>query len=52
MHSPLFIYFLLFRATSGAYGTSQARNRIGASAADYSHSHSNMGSGLCLPPTP
>ena len=44
--SLLFIYFilykfLLFRAKSMAYGSSQARSQIGATAAGLSHSHRN-----------
>ena len=35
----LFIYFLLFRATSVAYGGSQARGQIGATVASLHHSH-------------
>ena len=45
-------YFLLFRATPAAYGSSQARNQIGATAAGLHHSHSNTGSKLHLQPTP
>ena len=37
-----FIYF-------AAYGSSQARGRIGATAAGLYHSHSNVGSEPCLP---
>ena len=37
-------FFLLFRATPTAYGSSQARGRIGAVAAGLCHSHSNTGS--------
>ena len=37
----LFIYVFLFRATPAAYGSSQARGQIGATAADLRHSHSN-----------
>ena len=40
----IFIYFLLFRATPVAYGSSQARHAIGAAAAGLHHSHSNAGS--------
>ena len=48
----LFIYlFLLFRA-GPAYGSSQARVRIGATAASLLPSHSKAGSELCLQPTP
>ena len=36
-----FFSFLLFRATPVAYGGSQARGRIRATAADLRHSHSN-----------
>ena len=36
--------FLLFRATPAVYGSSQARGRIGAAAANLYHSHSNAGS--------
>ena len=38
----LFIYLLLFRATPAAYGSSQARGLIGATAAGLHHNHSNM----------
>ena len=46
--------FLLFKATPVAYGGSQARGLIGATAASHSHSHShsNTGSKLRLRPTP
>ena len=48
----LFIYFLLFRATPMVYGSSQARDLIGAAAAGwiqtasvtYTTAHSNAGS--------
>ena len=36
--------FLLFRAKPEAYGSSQARGPIRATAAGHSHSHSNLGS--------
>ena len=39
--SGAYSYFLLFRA---AYGGSQARGRIGATAASLHHIHSNIGS--------
>ena len=39
-------------ATPAAYGGSQARGLIGAAATGLHHSHSNMGSGSCLQPTP
>ena len=51
----LFIYFCLFafsRATTSAYGGSQARGLIGAVAAVLHHSHSNARSEPCLRPTP
>ena len=48
----LFFVFCLFRATPEAYGDSQARGQIGAIAAGLCHSHRNMGSELCLHPTP
>ena len=35
-----------------AYGNSQARGQIGAEADALNHSHSNVGSELCLRPTP
>ena len=44
----LFFVFLLFRAASVAHGGSQVRGLIGAVAAGLYHSHSNMGSKLCL----
>ena len=46
-----FVLFLLFRATPTAYGSSQARGKIGAAAANLCHSHSNARSELCLQPT-
>ena len=49
----LFIYlFLLFRAPPATYGGSQARDRIGATAAGLRRSHSNAGIELRLQPTP
>ena len=44
--------FLLFRAVRTAYGHSQARGQIAATAAGLHHSHSNTGSELHLRPTP
>ena len=35
-------FFFLFRATPPAYGSSQARGRVGAAAASLLHSHSNL----------
>ena len=43
---------LLFRAALVAYGGSQARGRIGATAAGLHHSHGNAGSELHLRPVP
>ena len=44
-----FLYlFSLFRATPVAYGGSQARGPVGATAAGLHHSHSNTGSKLHL----
>ena len=49
----LLIYiFFLFRATSVAYGGSQAKGQIKAVAARLCHSHSNNRSKPCLRPTP
>ena len=45
-----FFFFLLFRAAPVAYGSSQARGWIGAAAGSLCHSHSNVGSELCLWP--
>ena len=47
-----YLFFLfLFRATPAAHGGSQARGRIGATAASPHHSRRNMGSKTCLWPT-
>ena len=46
-----FIFFL-FRAVPAAYGGSQARGLMGGIAASLHHSHSNVGSGPRLQPTP
>ena len=35
-----------------AYGSSQAKGPVGATAASLPHSHSSAGSELCLRPTP
>ena len=45
-------FFLLIRAVPRVYGGSQARGRIGAASAGLHHSHSNVGSELCLRPIP
>ena len=48
----VFIGFLcLFRATTAAYGSSQARGLIGAAAEGLCLSHSNTRSEPCLQPT-
>ena len=60
MHLYLFCFFVclfvcfvfFFRATSAAYGGSQARSPIRTVAADLHHSHSNTGSEPRLQPTP
>ena len=43
-----FFFFPFFRATPTAYGSSQARGQLGATAAGLHHSHSNTGSELHL----
>ena len=43
---------LLFRAAPAAYGSSQAKGQIGATATSLYHSHSNARSELHLQPTP
>ena len=55
--TPLLLFFVLFvcclfRATPAAYGDSQARGQIRATAAGLCHSHSNPRPKLCLRPTP
>ena len=49
-HPPPF--FVLSRAAVMAYGSSQAKSLMGATAAGLQHSHSNARSELCLQPTP
>ena len=39
-----FFFFCLSRAAPEAYGSSQARGRVGALAAGLHHSHTNTGS--------
>ena len=51
MSTPFFCCFV-FRAAPGAYGGSQARGPIGATAAGLHRSHSNPGSEPHLQPTP
>ena len=46
------LLFLLFRAMPAAYGSSQARGRVGSTAAGLHHSHSNVGSEPHLGHTP
>ena len=50
----LFFFFcsVFFRVELVAYGGSQARGLIGAIVASLHYSHSNVGSKLCLQPTP
>ena len=48
----IFLFFCLFRASLGAYGSSQARSRIGDTAAGLHYSHSNLGSEPRLWTTP
>ena len=47
-----FAFCLFFRDPPKAYGDSQARGLIRATAAGLCQGHSNMGSKPCLPPTP
>ena len=47
-----FVCFLLFRAEPEAYESSQARGRIGTTAASLHRSHSNTGSEPHLRPAP
>ena len=44
--TTFFRFFFFFRAIPAAYGSSQAKGRIGAAAAGLRHSH--LGSELCL----
>jgi len=46
------LFFFLFRASPAAYGGSQARGPIRATAASLHHSHGNARSEPCLRPTP
>ena len=48
----IIIIILLSRAEPAAYGSSQARDPMGATAAGLCHSHSNAGSELHVRPTP
>ena len=48
MREVLSFFFLLFRAASAEYGSSQARVQIEVTAAGLHHSHSNAGSQPCL----
>ena len=52
LEPEIFCLFLFFRAAATAYGGSQARGRIGATAASPRHSHSNSGFEPHLRPTP
>ena len=51
-YSPADIIFFLFKAKPGAYGSSQARDQIGAVAASLCRSHSNPRSKQYLWPIP
>ena len=51
LNRNFFFFFCLFRAVPAAYGSSQARGRIGAAAACLHHSHSSATSELNLRPT-
>ena len=50
--TSLFCFVFVFTATPAAYGRSQARGRIGATAVGLRHGHSNSGSEPLLRPTP
>ena len=52
LKSYIFIFFCLLRAVPTPYGGSQAKVRIGATAAGLCHSYSDSGSEPCLRPTP
>ena len=45
-------FFVLFRTTPMAYGSPQARGRMGAVTASLHHSHSNARFKLSVQPTP
>ena len=47
-----FPFFFFLRVAPAEYGSSQARSQIGAAATSLHHSHTNIGSKLCLQPTP
>ena len=49
---PEFFFFFPFRAAPPAFGSSQARGQIRATATGLHHSHSNSGSELYLRPIP
>ena len=51
LHNTILFYFLLFRAAPVAYGGSQARGPIRATATGLRHSHSQPGSEVRLRPT-
>ena len=46
-----YLFVFCFLGLHMAYGSSHARDQIVAVAVDLHHSHSNMGSALCLQPT-
>ena len=47
-----FFFFFFFRAAPTTYGGSQARGPIGVVVAGLHHSHSNVGSELCMRTVP
>ena len=49
---PFYLFILLFRVTPVAYVSSPARGQVEAVAAGLHYSHSNVGSELCVRPTP
>ena len=52
IYKKAFLFFSLFFSTPAAYGSSQARDAVGAAAASLHHSHSNAGSKPHLQFTP
>ena len=48
----VFFFFCLFRVAPVAYGSSQGRGQVRATAASLCYSHCKMGSKLGLQPTP
>ena len=52
LHLFIYLFILLFRAAPWAYGGSQAKGLIRATASSLHHIDSNEGSEPCLQPTP